>query len=275
VPASEGHVTLQEAADLLGVHYMTAYRYVRLGLLPARKEGQTWRLDRVDVEGMRKGGGATGDGRRQPAPWAARMEARLLAGDEAGSWGVAEAALTAGADAASVLLDVIAPALRAIGAGWESGAVEVAEEHRASVIVTRMVGRLGSRFARRGRPKGTVVVGAVEGERHGLPVALLADVVRGAGWAVVDLGADVPVGSFARVVAGQDGLVAVGVSVSWDGNLEVVPAAVAAVREVASVPVLVGGGAVEGEAHARRLGGDGWAADGRGLVELLPTLALH
>ena len=32
----EPDLTLQEAADLLGVHYMTAYRYVRTGRLPAR-----------------------------------------------------------------------------------------------------------------------------------------------------------------------------------------------------------------------------------------------
>jgi len=34
---SSGDLTLHEAAELLGVHYMTAYRYVRLGLLPAVK----------------------------------------------------------------------------------------------------------------------------------------------------------------------------------------------------------------------------------------------
>ena len=30
-------VSLHEAAAMLDVHYMTAYRYVRLGLLPAHK----------------------------------------------------------------------------------------------------------------------------------------------------------------------------------------------------------------------------------------------
>ena len=30
-------ISLQEAADQLGVHYMTVYRYVRHGRLPARK----------------------------------------------------------------------------------------------------------------------------------------------------------------------------------------------------------------------------------------------
>ena len=34
-PDAAAELTLQEAADALGVHYMTAYRYVRLGLLAA------------------------------------------------------------------------------------------------------------------------------------------------------------------------------------------------------------------------------------------------
>ena len=36
---SVADLTLHEAAELLGVHYMTAYRYVRLGVLPAVKVG--------------------------------------------------------------------------------------------------------------------------------------------------------------------------------------------------------------------------------------------
>jgi excisionase family DNA binding protein len=265
---AEEHLTLQEAAELLGVHYMTAYRYVRLGLVPADKVGSTWRLARADVEAMRRGSGV-GEGRRHPAPWPERMEARLSAGDEAGAWGVAEAALAAGADATGLLLDVLGPALRRIGDSWEAGRLDVAEEHRASVIAGRLVGRLGSRFPRRGRSKGTVVVGAVAGERHGLPVTFVADVVRGAGWSVVDLGADVPDDSFARLVAEQDHVVAVGLSVTWDGNVEHVPATVAAVRRATTAPVLVGGRAVADDAHAHRLGADAWAPDGRGVVALL------
>jgi len=41
-PAHE--ITLHEAAEMLDVHYMTAYRYVRLGLLPAHKAAGTWRV---------------------------------------------------------------------------------------------------------------------------------------------------------------------------------------------------------------------------------------
>ena len=41
---TDGVLTLQEAADELGVHYMTAYRYVRLGQLQAHKVAEIQRF---------------------------------------------------------------------------------------------------------------------------------------------------------------------------------------------------------------------------------------
>ena len=66
-----GLLTLHEAADRLGVHYMTVYRRVRLGMLPARKVGGTWRIDPVDLTGaavgFRRTGNGPGTGQAQPA----------------------------------------------------------------------------------------------------------------------------------------------------------------------------------------------------------------
>jgi len=102
---------------------------------------------------------------------------------------------------ATFLDRVIGDAMREIGDRWERGEIDVAAEHRASGIVLRIVGRLGPRFVRRGRSRGTVVLGAPPGERHGLPVALLADLLRGSGWEIHDLGADVPAADFARIAS--------------------------------------------------------------------------
>jgi excisionase family DNA binding protein len=262
-------VTLQEAADLLGVHYMTAYRYVRLGLLPAEKVGATWRVATADVASMRAGPPRTG-GRRQRAPWGDRLRSRLLAGDEAGAWGVVEGALTAGADPAEIHLDVLAPALRGIGELWERGEIDVADEHRALAVAQRLVGRLSPRFNRRGRTRGCVVVGCAPGERHALPTALLADVLRSAGWAVADLGGDVPAEPFVKAVEAEGSLVAVGVSVTWDGALDAGAEAVARLRDAVDVPVLLGGRAVE--LAASDLGAHGTAPDARTACELLERL---
>ena len=45
----ERDLTLQEAADLLGVHYMTAYRYVRTGRLPGTRVKAHWRVRHADL----------------------------------------------------------------------------------------------------------------------------------------------------------------------------------------------------------------------------------
>jgi MerR family transcriptional regulator, light-induced transcriptional regulator len=282
-PGDDAVVSLQGAADLLGVHYMTAYRYVRHGLLPATKEGAAWRVREADVEALRDGGegrgragtrALRGRGREQPAPWTDRLEHRLCAGDEKGAWGVVEAALAAGREPAEVYLEVLAPAMTAVGEAWERGDIDVAVEHRASGIAMRLVGRLGPRFARPGRSRGAVVIGAPAGEQHTLPIALVADLVRGGGFEVVEVGADLPAASLARMAAATDRLVAVMVSATTPDRDVAVAEAVAAARgAVPGVAVLVGGAGVADEAAATRLGADGWARDGRGALALLDELA--
>jgi excisionase family DNA binding protein len=271
-------VTLQEAADLLGVHYMTAYRYVRLGLLPAHKVGSTWRVARVDLDEFREGAEQPPEpgqrGSRRRAPWAERLEARLVAGDSRGAWNVVEAALAAGTSIDGVYIDVIAPAMTSIGHRWSTGELDVGIEHRATGIAMRMIGRLGPRFSRRGRTRGGVVLGAPPGERHGLPVAMLGDLVRASGFEVSDLGADTPSSSFVYAARHTQRLVAVGISVTNPECLQAATDVITELRnELGDVTVLVGGRAVAGEEHARMMGADGWGSDGRVVTEILDRLA--
>ena len=57
-------LTLPEAAEELGVHYMTVYRYVRTGRLPAKRVGGTWQIAPADLELVRR----VGPGDRRPRP---------------------------------------------------------------------------------------------------------------------------------------------------------------------------------------------------------------
>lgn len=264
-------LTLHEAADELGVHYMTAYRYVRLGLLPATKAGGSWRVLRADLDGFRaEAPTPSRAGSRRRAPWSDRLEARLVAGDARGAWGVVEAALAAGSELDEIYLEVLSPALVRIGERWEAGEIDVAIEHRATGIAMRLIGRLGPRFARRGRTRGAVVLGAPEGERHGIPLAMLADLLRLHGWDVSDLGADTPASSLAHAAAATDDVVAVGLSITNRENLATAADACAAVR--AAVPgmlLVVGGLAVEDDEHAVALGADRHAGSAAAMVEIL------
>jgi methanogenic corrinoid protein MtbC1 len=188
---------------------------------------------------------------------------------------VVEGALAAGAPPGEVLTGVLAPSLRSIGDRWAAGELSIADEHRASAVATRLIARLGPRFSGPGRRRGTVVLGSVAGDRHHLPTAILADLLRGARLDVVDLGADTPAESFVEAASAVDRLVAVGVCVTAPEVLRAVPPTVRAVRAAGIVaPVVVGGGAVGDADTARSLGSDHWAQGADEVVELFVRLSI-
>ena len=248
-------LTLPQVADKLGLHYMTVYRYVRTGRLPAKRVRGTWQGDPADlahVERSRQGTRATGK-----APSRARLEARLVASDEAGAWDVLEEALASGMEPDEVLLELVGPALHSIGTLWEQGRLSVADEHRASSVAARLISRLGARFARRGHRRGTVILAAAPGDLHGFPVSIAANLLRWRGFDVVELGADTPSDALAETAVGEPDLVAVGIACTAGGSPQAARRAIAALRKsVPNVPVLIGGAAVADAAHARRLGAD-------------------
>ena len=276
---TDGVLTLQEAADELGVHYMTAYRYVRLGVMEASKSGGVWQVQRSAVERFREdartaaasvGSSGKGGARNRRAPWARRLESRLVAGDAPGSWSVIEAAMTSGAELDEIYLDVLTPAMVAIGERWAAGELDVSIEHRATGIAMRILGRIGPRFGRRGRSRGVVALGSPAGEYHALPVAMLGDLLRLRGWDVSDFGVDVPSESLAHVINQTPDLVAVGLSVMSSDNLASLADACAAAHVAdPSVLVVVGGHAVLGLDHARSLGADAYAATGLAMDDVL------
>lgn len=280
-------ITLQEAARRLGVHYMTAYRYVRTGSLPARQAGARWMVEETDVEAMRnpkgprrpsgaeRGGGGAGGGAGGRARVCQQLMSRLVAGDEAGAWATLQNLLSSGADPADIYVDVLAPALQMVGDAWEDGSLAVAGEHRASATATRLVGRLGPMFARRGRPRGTVVVGIVETDRHALPSAMVADLVRSDGFQVLDLGADTPAGAFVESAGDASRLMAVMVGATLGGTRDRLAETVAALKRAdVAAPVLVGGAAVPGREVAVALGADAWTGpDARSALAALNEVA--
>jgi MerR family transcriptional regulator, light-induced transcriptional regulator len=263
-------MSLDQAAERLGVHYMTVYRYVRTGRLNAEHDGARWLVDPADVERLMAGPVRRPRGRAR-AEAGQLLTARLLAADEPGSWAVVESALASGAEPADVLMDVVAPAMDGVGRGWADGSLDVADEHRATAIAQRIIARLGPRFLRRGRKRGVIVMGAPAGEQHSIPGAMLADLLRAARYEVHDLGADTPAESFAVAAASTQRLAAVMVGVTTPGHDRPAAHALRELRRAGiAVPLFIGGRAIHDEAHAHRLGADHWSGrDGRHAVEIV------
>lgn len=268
---SNNHISLTQAAELLGVHYMTAYRYVRTGRLPAHKVGQEWQVDPAAVEALLHDADSDvasgGRGRRRDRT--VGLVDRLTRSDEAGAWAIIEDAVNGGMDVDAVYLDLLAPALEQVGDRWAIGEVTIAQEHQASALVLRLIGRLGPRFARRGRKRGTLIVGAPAGDVHGLPSALLSDLMRGRSFTVIDLGADVPAASWVSTCAESSGLQGVGICASTPGNDDEIREALTAIRSMTGVPIVLGGEGTTDEAHALGLGASAFSDSFEAAVELL------
>ena len=202
------------------------------------------------------------------------LEARLLAGDSAGAWLLIESRLAGGLDPSGVVITLLAPVLRSIGTQWADGGVSVADEHRATAVAQRIIGRLGLQFGRPGRSRGTVVLAAPAGDLHTLPVAMVADLLRWKGFDVTELGANTPVHALAEVAAKADRLVAVGIAsttIGLDAEVRRSLEELRATRQGATT--LLGGGAIRSAAHAKELGADIWTGrNGWNVVETVESL---
>jgi excisionase family DNA binding protein len=273
-------VSLSEVSEILGVHYMTAYRYVREGRLPAIKEGRGWLVKSSDITAFRKGSGqavVSTTSNRKVAPWCDRMLTLLISGDERGVLTLMESVLRSGNDLYFLYLDVLVPAMSAIGTKWKDGEIDVFVEHRASGIAARSAARIGLRFSKRGVRKGTVLLGSPEGEWHALGCQLLSDLIHFEGWKVDDLGANVPVESFVAAAMDVPDVVAVCIASTMKETLPAMSETITKIKKASnnSIPCFVGGAAVLDSEHAKNLGADYWAGDLRTLMPMLKQHAIR
>lgn len=267
-------LSIEEAAEYLGVHYMTVYRYIRQGRLGAHREAGRWRIDKGALEAVGESGPTRGF--RPPRDiheTRRRLLGRITEGDIAGSWAILDAAMRAGHPPVHLYVELLGPVLKKVGDEWEAGRRSIESEHRVSAVAMRLVGRIEARGHRPGRRRrATVLLGGAPGDPHQLPLAMVADVLRWDGYHVLELGANVPAQSFVHAARTTKDLAAAGVSLSADRNSG---AAATVLRELRNakpdVFLLAGGPAVVDEAAARRLGADGWAAEAGAVPALVRT----
>lgn len=140
---------------------------------------------------------------------------------------------------------VVFPALRAIGDGWADGSVDVAMEHAASEVVRRRLSHFyDAAGGDGGRPD--VIVGLPAGSQHDIGILAFAVAARRGGLAVLYLGANVPIESWARAVTTSRAAVIV-MGVVTRADVEPAARVVAAVHALADGPRILLGGARAGD----------------------------
>ena len=119
------------------------------------------------------------------------------------------------------------------------------------------------------KPIGKVVFGTVKGDIHDIGKDIVVNMLKSAGFEVIDLGVDVPAARFVTALK-ESGATVLGMSglltLAFDSMKETVNAVAAAgLRD--KVRIMVGGGPVDGNV-CRVVGADDWGADAQQAVRL-------
>ncbi len=121
--------------------------------------------------------------------------------------------------------------------------------------------------------RGKVVLGSVQGDLHDIGKNLVAIMLEGAGFEVVDLGIDVPAERFVDTAVAESAAV-IGVSSLLTTTMAGMKGVVELVEErglAGKVKVIVGGAPLSAE-FARSIGADGFAYDAANAVETVTNL---
>jgi MerR family transcriptional regulator, light-induced transcriptional regulator len=189
-------MNLQEAADRLGVHYQTAYRWVREGRLTAMKVGATYEVtpEELDHFLLRRTVPVAPPERVKVRSWDQHRDtlyASLIDGNELEARNIVDRLHELNVPLIELCEELLAPTMRRVGDAWHDGTVSIAEEHRATAITERLLARVSTNP--RGRPRGTALVVAAPGDQHSLPSAMAALVLRDERWKVHHLGGQLPI----------------------------------------------------------------------------------
>jgi 5-methyltetrahydrofolate--homocysteine methyltransferase len=120
-------------------------------------------------------------------------------------------------------------------------------------------------------PKGLVVIGTVKGDLHDIGKNLVAMMLKGSGYKIVDLGADVAPDRFVDA-ARQNKADVVALSALLTTTMVQMKAVIQAVLAAGlTVPVIVGGAPLTQD-YADQIGAKGYAADAASAVDIVHRL---
>lgn len=197
----------------------------------------------------------------------------VLEGDSDGVVENVQALLDAGMPSEEILQEGLISAMQEVGKRYEEGDFFVPEMLIAARAMQAGLGLLKSQLADAGAvSSGKVAIGTVKGDLHDIGKNLVAMMLEGAGFEVVDLGTDVGPEKFMEAV--RDGNQVIGISAlltTTMNNMEEVVEAIDDMGMRDKVKIVIGGAPVT-DAFAEKIGADGFAPDASSAVRIIKGL---
>ncbi|HNV00252.1 MAG: corrinoid protein [Verrucomicrobia bacterium] len=194
----------------------------------------------------------------------------ILSGDAATARAVTEKALAASADPLRLVNDLMVPAMDEVGRRFECNEYFVPElliSARAMKAALELIRPL--LIARGDEPAGRVAIGTVKGDLHDIGKNLVAAMLEGGGFEVIDLGVNVSPEQFVKAVReGKANVVAM--SALLTTTMPAMKTTIEALEQAGlreKVKVLIGGAPIT-QKYAEEIGADGYSDNAPAAVSL-------
>jgi 5-methyltetrahydrofolate--homocysteine methyltransferase len=178
-----------------------------------------------------------------------------------------EQALAEGTPADKILQDGLIDAMREVGELFEKGEFFVPEMLIAARAMEAALKILKPHLVDQGiEPLGKIAIGTVKGDLHDIGKSLVAMMLEGAGFEIMNLGVDVPPEKFVEAL--QNGAQIVAMSALLTTTMPNMKTTIEAIKQAGlrdQAIVMVGGAPVT-QAYADEIGADGYAPDASAAV---------
>ena len=196
----------------------------------------------------------------------------LLKGSKTDVESLVDKALAEGVPAERILNQGLIPGMETVGVLFRNSEIFIPEVLVAARAMNAGLTRLEPILVRdKVQPRGVVIIGTAKGDLHDIGKNLVAMMLKGAGYRIVDLGIDVPPEKYVEA-ARAEGAGIIACSALLTTTMAQMEALVEAVRVAGlKIPVIIGGAPVTRE-FADRIGAEGYAADAAGAADEVARL---
>jgi 5-methyltetrahydrofolate--homocysteine methyltransferase len=197
----------------------------------------------------------------------------IIKGDNLKSKEIAQKLVDEGVSAVGILNKGLMPGMDVVGKKFKANEMYIPEVliaaramHAAMEVIKPLLSKSDT------NTKGKIIIGTVQGDLHDIGKNLVAMMLEGAGFTVIDLGVDIPPQKFVEEL-NKNSARLLALSALLTTTMVSMESVIKAVRasDCKSIKVMVGGAPLTQE-YAESIGADGYAPDASSAVDLVKSL---
>ena len=199
-----------------------------------------------------------------------KLHEAVVNGDAKGAHSITQQALAEGIDPLELVNNYMVPAMDEVGRRFEANEYFVPELLISARAMKSALDIIRPLLTARGdKPVGRVAIGTVKGDLHDIGKNLVASLLEGGGFEVIDLGVNVPPEKFIEIIQQKNANI-IAMSALLTTTMPAMKTTIDALKQAGvrdKVKILIGGAPIT-QKYADEIGADGYSENAVGAVAL-------